>query len=72
MQVKAKVAGGVTEFIHGFRIEDPYRWLEDRSSVDTQAWIEGQQKAHDEYFADLSGLDNLRSRVASCVDIEVI
>lgn len=72
MQVKAAVAGAVTDFMHGVEIDDPFRWLEDRNSVDTQAWIETQQKAHDEYFADLSGLDNLRSRVASCVDIEVI
>jgi prolyl oligopeptidase len=32
----------VTETIHGVRIADPYRWLEDQTSPETRAWIETQ------------------------------
>ena len=32
----------VTEEIHGVRIADPYRWLEDQTSPKTRAWIEKQ------------------------------
>jgi prolyl oligopeptidase len=32
----------VTEVIHGVKISDPYRWLEDQNSPETRAWIEKQ------------------------------
>ncbi len=35
----------VTEVIHGLKIADPYRWLEDQTSPETRAWIE-QQNAY--------------------------
>ena len=35
----------VTEVIHGVKIADPYRWLEDQTSPQTRAWIE-QQNAY--------------------------
>jgi prolyl oligopeptidase len=34
--------GNVTEVIHGVRIADPYRWLEDQTSPQTRTWIEKQ------------------------------
>src|SRR5258708_2640711 len=35
----------VTETVHGVRINDPYRWLEDQNSPETRAWI-GEQNAY--------------------------
>jgi prolyl oligopeptidase len=32
----------VEEILHGERISDPYRWLEDGQSADTQRWTERQ------------------------------
>ena len=32
----------VTDVLHGVEIVDPYRWLEDGSSDETQAWVELQ------------------------------
>src|SRR4051795_6239004 len=32
----------VTETLHGVKITDPYRWLEDQNSPHTRAWIEEQ------------------------------
>src|SRR5262245_39770285 len=34
--------GDVVELLHGVRIADPYRWLEDPDSPATRAWVEGQ------------------------------
>ena len=35
-------AGDVVETLHGQRIADPYRWLEDQQSPETRAWIDQQ------------------------------
>ena len=34
----------IVEEIHGVKIEDPYRWLEDASSKEVQEWVEEQNK----------------------------
>ncbi|MGB9606645.1 MAG: hypothetical protein ACPL88_12285, partial [Bryobacteraceae bacterium] len=34
----------VRELLHGVEVLDPYRWLEDRASPETQAWIEAQNR----------------------------
>src|SRR5258708_29748109 len=56
MPMKAAVGEAVTEIIHGMKIEDPYRWLEERASVETEAWIEAQHQRQDGYFAKISEL----------------
>jgi prolyl oligopeptidase len=37
----------LVEELHGFRVADAYRWLEDAESDETQAWC----KAQDELLA---------------------
>ena len=34
----------VIEDYHGMPVTDPYRWLEEATSADTQAWLEAQQR----------------------------
>ena len=36
----------LTEDLHGRRVPDPYRWLEDAAGADTQEWLAAQDKAH--------------------------
>jgi prolyl oligopeptidase len=60
----------VTEVLHGVQVVDPYRWLENRESQRTEAWIADQRRTFDNYFADLRGLDALRHRVGQFLNIE--
>ncbi|HET9646947.1 MAG TPA: prolyl oligopeptidase family serine peptidase [Microlunatus sp.] len=43
----------VVEDLHGHRIEDPYRWLEDPNDPDTMAWVEAQNEITQAYLAEL-------------------
>jgi prolyl oligopeptidase len=62
----------VEEMIHGVLVQDPYRWLEDRSLTETEDWVREQQRRCDRYFANCEGLAAIRSRVRQCCDVEVI
>ncbi|MDQ7087824.1 MAG: hypothetical protein Q9Q13_08205 [Acidobacteriota bacterium] len=53
----------VVEEIHGVRVVDPYRWLEDQQSPETRAWIEAQNAYTDSLLGDLPGRDQLLQRL---------
>ena len=36
--------GDTTELLHGVRVADPYRWLEDAGADDTRAWVTAQNQ----------------------------
>ncbi len=46
--------------LHGQQVPDPYRWLEDVSSPEVQAWMEAQDQAARDYLSALPG----RARIA--------
>jgi prolyl oligopeptidase len=58
--------------LHGSTVVDPYRWLEDRATAETQAWIESQKRVHDDYFAALPTLSNLTHRVSKFLNVETV
>lgn len=60
------------DVLHGVTVFDPYRWLEDRSSLHTEEWILSQKTRLDSYFSGLQGLDALRIRVSDFLNVEVI
>ncbi len=43
----------VTDDIHGVKITDPYRWLEDQKSPETRAWIDAQMKYTELYLSQV-------------------
>jgi prolyl oligopeptidase len=47
------VAKPVTENLHGTTLTDPYRWLEDRQSPETSAWIDAQMKYSEQYLSQV-------------------
>ena len=60
------------DVLHGVRVSDPYRWLEDRGLVQTEEWIRSQKAQLDYYFSSLDGLDGLRTRVSDFLNVDVI
>src|SRR5260370_33353437 len=53
----------VTEVLHGVKITDPYRWLEDQDSPRTRKWIEEQTTYARAYLDAVPGRDRIRKRV---------
>src|SRR5450755_3743399 len=59
----------VTDDYFGHKIVDPYRWLEDGSSPQTQQWV-GAQLAYTRSILDkLPGRDKLHDRIEQLIEI---
>ncbi len=54
----------VEEVIHGVKIVDPYRWLEDRNSPETEAWIQAQNNYRLEVLGKVKGRARIRQLVS--------
>ena len=72
MSLAASTQVPVEEVLHGVTVTDPYRWLEDRGSSQTEEWIAGQQSRLAAYFSNLQGVKTLRTRVSQFLNVEVI
>lgn len=57
------------DVLHGVHVADPYRWLEDRSLQETEAWINDQTNRYNAYFEDCPELSAIRLRVRTFLDI---
>lgn len=53
----------VTDNYHGTFVADPYRWLEDENSPETNDWIAAQNKNTDQYFAQVPFYKSLEMRL---------
>jgi len=53
----------IVEEIHGHRIADPYRWLEDNDSARTRDWSKAQDEFSSMSLDALPGRDHLRRRL---------
>ena len=58
----------VVDDYHGTRIADPYRWLEDPNSGETQAWISAQNEVTSAYLDALPGRDTFAARLTALWD----
>ncbi len=60
----------VVEVLHGVRIEDPYRWLEDDNSPETKAWVEAQNRVTFRFLERIPERPRLRQRLTQLWNYE--
>jgi prolyl oligopeptidase len=54
----------ICEVLHGHRVADPYRWLEDADSDQARAWLTAQDELYARERATLPGRERLAARLA--------
>ena len=59
-----------SDVIHGIAVADPYRWLEDGSSVEVRAWADAQDATARELLAKLAGRDEIAARLRELFYVE--
>jgi len=68
---KAKKVDQVDDY-HGVKVSDPYRWMEDTASADTQSWIEQQNKITNAYLATIPEREKIKARLTELWNYERI
>jgi prolyl oligopeptidase len=62
----------VRERLHGVEVVDPYRWLEDRSSPETAAWIEQQNRYARSILDRLAGRAEIERRLIELLRVDTV
>jgi prolyl oligopeptidase len=60
------------DVIHGVRVADPYRWLEDGKSDEVHAWTQAQDKLAREVLAKLPERDAIAARLRELFYVESV
>jgi prolyl oligopeptidase len=61
--VPATRTDSTVDTIHGVKIADPYRWLEDQKSPETRAWIAAQSKYTHGFLDQVPGREQTSARL---------
>lgn len=56
------------DIYHGTKIPDPYRWLEEPDSPDTQAWVAKQNKLTNAFLADVPARSKIKARLTELMN----
>jgi prolyl oligopeptidase len=59
----------VVETLHGIKVTDPYRWLEDAENPEVKEWVAKQNALSESVLAKLPGRDKIRARLSQLLDI---
>jgi prolyl oligopeptidase len=60
----------VVDEIHGTKVPDPYRWLEDDHADETKAWVAAQNKVTAAYLGKIPQRDAIRERLSALWNFE--
>jgi prolyl oligopeptidase len=60
----------VVDDVHGVKIPDPYRWLEDAAKPEVKAWMAAEDKLARGFLAKLPGRDKLIARLKELLYLE--
>ena len=58
------------EELHGVKVADPYRWLEDANAPETKAWVEAQNKLTFSYLSEIPAREPIRRRLTKLWNYE--
>ena len=61
---------GVVDEIHGTKVPDPYRWLEDDNAAETKAWVKAQNEVTGTFLAGIPQRAAIRERLAALWNFE--
>ena len=56
------------DVLHGIPVADPFRWLEDDTSPETEAWVAAQNVVTNAYLSTIPWREALRRRLTELVD----
>lgn len=62
----------VVDNYFGTEVADPYRWLEDDRSAETEAWVKAQNKVTFDYLAQLPNKEAIKSRLTELWNYEKV
>ncbi|MDY7002418.1 MAG: prolyl oligopeptidase family serine peptidase [Cyanobacteriota bacterium] len=60
----------IVENYHGVEVADPYRWLEDPNSEETQEWVKSQNEITFNYLSEISERETIKKRLTKIWDYE--
>jgi prolyl oligopeptidase len=60
----------VVDTLHGVKIADPYRWLEDQSSAETRAWIEAEDACTAAVLGAVPGRAAITARLSKLMKVD--
>src|SRR5690242_13928716 len=58
------------DVLHGVRVADPYRWLEDPDSPETRAWVAAENKLTGDYLAAIPAKKKIEKRLTELWNFE--
>ena len=58
----------IVDDFHGTPVADPYRWLEDADSPNTQAWIAAQNALTEAYLQEVPERTSIKERLTEVWD----
>ena len=59
----------LVEDLHGYRVADPYRWLEDPDSAETRQWLAAEEELWAGYRATLPRVAEFTARVGELLRV---